>query len=453
LNDTKAPPGSSATPRRELSLVDSTAVIVGIIIGSGLYETTPLVARSAGSPPALAIVWLVGGAFALVGALCYAELACAHPVEGGDYVYLTRAYGRTVGLLFAWTQLLVIRPGSIGTMALVFARYAAQLAGEHGPSRAVWAAVAVASLSLVNMLGVRQGKWVQNVLTAAKVLGLVGVLAIGCCASPVAANEPIAASASTDSDIGLALILVLFAYSGWNEMANVAAEVRDPRRNIVRALVAGTSSVAVIYLAVNGAMVHALGFAGLVSSSAAATDTVRPVLGEHGVAAMALLVCISTLGAMNGMTFTGSRIYYALGREHRLFARLGQWNARTGTPLWALALEGSITVAAVVAFGSLWEEAAFSRLVIFTAPLFWLFLGLAVGALIVLRRREPALERPVRVPLYPLTPLVFAAGCAWMLWSSVSYAVANRSWEALWPVVVLASGLAIAWLERRRATS
>ena len=271
-----------ATPERRLSLVDTTSMIVGIIIGSGLYETTPVIAGNVPAAHWLIAGWLLGGLFALVGSLCYAELATAYPADGGDYVYLTRAFGRGAGFMFAWAQLWVIRPGSIGAMAYVFGRYATQLYPLGSHSFTLYAAGSVTIISIINILGVREGKWTQNILTAAKLLGLAVVVGVGLtCTVPAEDAVPVAA-AHENANLGLALILIVFTYGGWNDMAYVAAEVRNPQRNIVRALLLGVLAVATVYVSVNLAFLHALGLAGVAASHAVAADVAALGLGEWG---------------------------------------------------------------------------------------------------------------------------------------------------------------------------
>ncbi|HQU46706.1 MAG TPA: amino acid permease, partial [Pirellulales bacterium] len=311
---------SPAAPRRQLTLFDTTSIIVGIIIGSSVYVTAPQIAASVPDTLSFLAVWLLGGLFALVGSLCYAELATALPADGGDYVYLSRAYGRPVGFLFAWCELWLVRPGAIGSLAFVFAEYADQLMplGRHAP--VIYAAGATAVITTINLFGVVTGKWTQNVLTLAKVLGLAAVVVIGfSAASPV--HEPHDLHTSTpEANWGLAMIFILYAYGGWNDMAFVSAEVRDPERNIVRALVVGATSVTGIYLLLNASFVYALGLDGVRNAPALAADVVRLGLGPWGAKAVSVLVAISALGAINGMTFTAARIYYAMGTCHRLFA-------------------------------------------------------------------------------------------------------------------------------------
>ncbi len=444
-------PGGPAAPRRQLSLFDTTSIIVGIIIGSGLYETTPLVAQNVPSAAWLMACWAAGGAFALVGSLCFAELATAYPADGGDYVYLKRAFGPAMGFLFAWAQLWVIRPGSIGVMAYVFARYASQLVSLGAKSFAIYAAGSVVALTAVNVLGVKQGKWTQNVLTTTKVVGLLCVFTIGLWLTSATNEAADGASAGgnpatqIDPSMFTAMIFIVFTYGGWNDMAYVAAEVRDPSRNILRALMYGTAAVTGIYLLANAAFVHALGFRGVGQSEAVAADVAELALGDWGRKLISLLICISALGAINGMIFTGARIYYAMGQDHHLFSLVGRWNPRFGTPVWSLLVQAATTLSVVLGFGLLAGQEGFKRLVIFTQPVFWFFLLSTGVSLFALRRREPQHPRPYRVPLYPVIPLVFCAGCATIVYASLDYSIRNRSWEALWSILLLLAGVVLAW--------
>jgi amino acid transporter len=441
-------------PRRELTLFDSTCIIVGIIIAAGIYRSSPDVARQAPNAAWLIGLWLMGGFLSLVGALCYAELATAYPKEGGDYVYLTRAFGRWVGFLFAWCQLWIVRPGSIGAMAYAFAEYANRIWPRAEDGSAVYVLMAYAAgsilvLTLVNMLGVPEGKWTQNVLTTAKVLGLAMIVAVGfahAAPSPAAvAVQPEMPKLSLAS-FGFAMIFVLFTYGGWNEMAFVGAEVKEPRKNILRALLGGTLAVTLIYVLVNLAFVHALGMAGA-RHPAVAAEVLELGIGPRAGQAISLLICISALGAINGQIFTGARIYYAMGSEHRLYAWLGRWNARRGTPIASLVIQCAITLALVVCFGL--SREGFESMVKFTTPAFWFFLMLVGVSVFVLRHREPTVARPYRVVGYPFTPILFCLSCAFMVYASLEYAVANRSWEAIWSIVVLLLGVLMSFYKRR----
>jgi APA family basic amino acid/polyamine antiporter len=427
-----------ARPSKELTLFDSVCLVVGIIVGVGIYQTAPDVARGAGNWWGVLLIWIVGGLLSLCGALGYAELASAYPGQGGDYVYLSRAYGRWAGFLFGWMQLAVTRPGDIAVMAFAFATYAravfdpfADTGFPHG--QRIYAAAAVIALTAVNVLGVREGKWTQNILTSVKALALLGVVAVAFFApersAPVELAEALPAS--------VALILVLFTYGGWNEMAYVAAEVRNPKRNIVRALVLSTVAVTVLYLLVNGAFLHALGYRGVAASERVAADAVASAFPAAGANLISALVCISALGACNGLIFTGARISYAVGADHRAFAYFGEWTAGTGTPVRALLVQGLLALLLIVVLGSFVETILYSTPAIYT---FYLATSLAV---VVLRRKEPHVQRPYRVNWYPLPNLVFAAVCGFLIYSAVRFAidVLQRPWIVWMPFAISLLGL------------
>ncbi len=430
-------------PKQELSLFDSTCIIVGIIIGAGIYETAPIVAKCLGSGPALMFAWLAGGVLALTGALCYAELATAYPREGGDYVYLTRAYGRWPGYMFGWSQLAIVRPGDIALMAFIFARYAQTLYAPFDHSGLFYAATAIAVLTVINILGVKAGKWTQNLLTVSKTLGLVAISVVGLTAPP-AAPQPLASEGFNWEGLQLAFILVFFTFGGWNEMAYVAAEVKSPRQNIVRALVAGTVAVTALYLLINGAFLSALGLAGFSSSQAVAVEMMGKVFPQAAGRVIAILICISALGAVNGLVFTGARISYALGADHQSFRPLGRWSARLGTPVWALAVQGALSLGIVLTAGS------FLDTILYTAPVVWLFFLATALSVFVLRHKEPGLLRPYKVLAYPLVPLIFSACCLFMLFSSGSYALFKKPAGLVFLLTVLLAGVIVYWFSDRR---
>lgn len=405
-------------PKKELSLFDSTCIIVGIIIGAGIYQMAPDIARGAFCWWGVMAIWVVGGLLSLCGALGYAELATAYPREGGDYVYLSRAYGRWAGFLFGWAQLTVVRPGDIAIMAFAFATYARTiydpLANHPAYSQRLFAAAAAVILTIINIVGVKEGKWVQNILTTVKALGLLAIVGVA-----VAAPRQAVTTGSFETlPVSLALIFVLFTYGGWNEMAYVAAEVKNARRNIVRALVFGTVAVIVLYLLVNGAFLYTLGYSALATSEAVASDSISAVFPQIGGRLISALVCISALGAVNGLIFTGARISYAVGAEHRTFGILGRWHRLTGTPVWALLTQGAIAVSLIMVFGS------FVDTILYTAPAVYAFYLATSLAVIVLRFKEPDVERPYRVTGYPVTTIIFCAVCALLIYSAVTYALA-----------------------------
>jgi amino acid transporter len=428
-------------PKRELSLLDSTCLIVGIIIGVGIYQMAPSVAQGAAGGWGVVGLWLAGGVISLCGALGYAELASAYPREGGDYVYLSRAYGRWAGFLFGWIQLAVVRPGDIAVMAFAFATYGAAVydplpAADRSVILRLYACAAVGVLTTINILGVKAGKWAQNLLTGAKVLGLLAVIGVAVLAPPArtapATFEPLPWQ--------VALIIVLFTFGGWNEMAYVAAEVKNPGRNIVRALVLGTLAVTALYLLANGAFLFTLGYGGLAASKAVAADSIAAVFPVAGGRLISALVCLSALGAINGLIFTGARVSYAVGVDHGALRIVGRWDPRTGTPVRALLLQGGIAAALILVLGSFVDTLIYTA-----APVYSFYLATSL-AVIVLRRKERGVERPYRVTGYPAPILVFSAVCAYLIYSAVDY----KPWIAAASGGILLVGLPIYWLTSLR---
>ena len=436
-----ARPEPPAAPKRQLTLFDSSCIIVGIIIGAGIYKTAPDVANAAGGWWGVLLIWLVGGLLSLFGALAYAELATAYPREGGDYVYLTRAYGRWAGFLFGWIQLAVVRPGDITLMAFAFGTYAITLYNPLAKSfphmEQIYACAAVAILTAINVLGVQGGKWTQNLLTVAKAIGLMAIVVVAF----IAPRTESAAQPDFPLPWSLALILVMFTFGGWNEMAYVAAEVKNPKRNIVRALVLGTVFVTALYLLLNAAFLYTLGYQGLAGSKAVANDAVSTAFPEIGSRLISVLVCVSALGAVNGLIFTGARISYAIGADHRAFRPLGKWDQKTGTPLRALIVQGVLAIILIIALAS------FGDTIIYTAGPVYLFYLATNSAVFVLRRKEPNTERPYRVSLYPVTTLIFCAVCGYLIYSAVIY----RPWIAAAALGILLAGLPIYWLTKERS--
>jgi amino acid transporter len=283
------------------------------------------------------------------------------------------------------------------------------------------------------------------VLTAAKLVGL-GAVVLAACSLP-AASVPRPLPTDDWKTLATALILVMFAYGGWADMSFVAAEVRDPARNISRALLLGIFVVSGTYVGVTIAFFHALGMGGLAHSEAVAAEVMSLRFGAVGATAISLLVVVSCLGAINGTLFTGARVYYALGTQHATFRWLGAWNERMGVPLRSLLAQTAVTLGLVVGFGL--YPRGFERLVIFTGPFYWGFIGLVGVALLVLRSRGLTAKSKYHVPLFPLTPLVFAASSGAMVYAGVAFAIEKRSVEAWWAVAVVVSGLVVGWIDWR----
>jgi basic amino acid/polyamine antiporter, APA family len=448
--DSERPSSEAGAPR--LGLFDAISLIVGIIIGAGIFRTPADIFQRVPGPWTGLVVWVLGGLLALVGAFCFAELASTYPRSGGEYVYLTRAFGPFAGYLFAWAQLTVIRPGGIAAVAYVFADYAAKFSGLDSLGILLLATGSILVLTLINVLGVTLGSVTQNLLTGAKVLGLLALVVVGLGWGEYQ-NVPLEPAPESGGWFVEVMILVLWTYAGWHEAAYVAAEVKDRRRNLPRALLLGTAGVTLIYLLVNAAYLLGLGFAGARSRTLAA-DLLGSAWPGQGERVMAVLVCVSALGAVNGMIFTTARIYAEFGVDHRVFAPLSRWSRRWGTPVRALVVQGVICLAMTVV---VWQwgngDDTFDEMVYLTAAVFWGFFLLTGIALFVLRRLDRDVPRPFRVPAYPYLPLLFCGWCACMMFG----AIWKRPGESLAGLLILCAGLPFYFfpqrLRRRRKNS
>jgi basic amino acid/polyamine antiporter, APA family len=446
-------PPVAVVPRRSLSLVDACALIVGIMLGAGIFRAPAIVAAQVSSETLFMLLWVTGGLISLAGALCYAELASRFPHAGGEYHFLRRAYGDGLAFLFAWSRMSVVQTGAIAAIAFVFGDYAARLAplGPNGP--ALYAAGVVAAVTALNALGTVHGKRLQNGLAFALAVAIVVIVAGGLVADP--ARTPLPASGAAEPVFalsGLAVIFVMLTYGGWNEAAYLGADLKEGRRTIVRAFVIGIVTVMLIYLAMNFAYLRVLGLEGLRGSRAPAADLVQAVFGPANAALVSALVMVACAATVNATVFTGARTNYAFGCDQRLFAFLGRWHAGVNAPLYGLMWQGSIALVMIAAASV--SRDGFETLVVYTAPAFWLFFLLNGLALFVLRRRVPAEGSHFRVPLFPLTPLVFCAACAGMFVACVRHALsvdAGGGFGARLGLGVLLLGIPLMLLSRRMA--
>jgi basic amino acid/polyamine antiporter, APA family len=430
-----------AAPRPMLSVVDAVALIVGVVIGAGIFKTPALVAAHTGSAGLFLLAWLVGGVISLIGALCYAELSTAYPHTGGDYHYLRRAFGQDMAFLFAWARMMVLQTGSIAMLGFVFGDYASQLLPIGQGGAPLYAALAIATLTILNLFGVQQGTSAQKVLTTAKILGVLSVIVAGLIvAAP--ATPPVEVEAPPRVAFGLAMVFVLLTYGGWNEAAYISGEVRHARRNMVRSLLWGMALIVSVLILANLAYLKGLGLMAMSGSDVVAADVMRRIAGEGGAAFVSALIAMAALGSMNATTFTGARSIYALGQDYRPLSALGRWQAGGNTPANALLLQGSIALVLVL-LGA-WARDGFVAMVEYTAPVFWFFFLLVGLSLFVLRTQEPERPRPFRVPLYPLTPLLFCITCVYMLHSSLAYTGPG----AMVGVGVLLAGVPLLFLAR-----
>ena len=436
------------TPKQLLSVPDGIFLVAGMVIGVGIFKLPGLVAGAAASGTQFFLAWVIGGVACLCGALVYAELAARYPETGGEYTFLRRGFGEGVAFVFAWSRMTVIQTGAIAGVAFVFGEYASQIVSFGPNSTAIWAALGVALLTGLNLVGTLQSKTLQKVmeilLIAALAAVAIGGIALGNAPAP-------SAPSAGGGAFTLMMIFVLYTFGGWNEGAYLAGEVRDARRDMVKVLAGGLVLVTILYLLVNWGYYRALGLAGLKESKAIAVDTMRLVAGDKAALVIALVVCVSALTTMNAAIFTGARTNWALGRDYPLFAFLGNWRASGSTPANALIVQLAIMLVLIWA-GSTTRD-GFEAMVAYGLPVFWSFL-LLTGITLFIFRRNQAL--PVfRVPLFPVVPIAFLAMCAFMVWSSFDY-VANSPYGpkfgnlVLAGLVVMALGIPLYFVARRK---
>lgn len=437
-------PRKEGSPQPALSLFDATAIIVGLVIGAGIFRLPPLVAANSPNEWVFYGLWIAGGVISLIGALCYAELASAYPNAGGDYHFLQRAFGRSLSFLFAWARIAVITSGSIAILGFTFGDYASNLYRLGDSSSSIYAALAVLFLSTINLLGMPSTRGTQNLLTTLEVLGLCAVVVTGLIlAAP--APAPLVSATSNGTSLSLAtvpmaILFVLFTYGGWNESAYISAELKE-RRNMIRALVLSLLIITLLYLALNYAYVRTLGFEGVAKSETVAADVLGAYFGDTGAKIISFIIAVSALTSINATIVVGARSNYALGKDWRLFRWLGHWDEKTDAPRNALYVQSGVSLALIIvgAYGGKIET-----MVEYTMPVFWLFVLMVGIGLLVLRNKDPQTPRPFKVPLYPITPLIFIATCAFLLYSSLVYVKAG----AQLGVAVLAAGALLLIIDR-----
>ena len=407
--------GDPNTRPGQLGTFDVTSLMIGIIVGVGIFQTMPAVARGAGSWWATLLLWLVGGLVSLCGALGYAELASAFPRPGGDYAYLTMAYGPRAGFLFGWLQTTVVRPGDIAVMAFAFASYGLAALGRSDLDARWPACAAVAFSTATCLVGTRLGARVQNILTVAKIVGLLVLVGVALSVRGRGAVLPDLTGGDQALPLSVAMILVLFTYGGWNEAAYVAAEMRNPRRTVARALLWGTGGVLLLYLALNVVFLGSLGYAGVASSDAVAVDVVGATGASDPARLVGLLIALSALGAVNGLVFAGARITDAVAADHAVFRPLARRGGVERPPARALLWQGAMALAVILVLGSFVETVMYTA-----AAVYGFYLATSV-AVLIMRRRGGARRGAFRMPLFPWPTVVFCGVCAFLIHGAVVY--------------------------------
>ncbi len=425
--------------RPSLSLLDGICMTVGLVVGVGIFRTPALVAQHTEGIWGLLGAWVIGALIVGCGAHCYANLARAHPGNGGEYSYLNAGFGRLVSFLFCWSRVAVLQTGSLAATAFVFGDYASQLRHIGAHSAMVYALAAVGLLTLVNLRGLDPARWTQNVLTFAKVGGIGLIVAVGLLLVGRSAPEPPESVVPGPAGpFGLAMVFVLYTFGGWNEAAYIAGDLR--RRNVGWVLGLSTLLVGLTYLAANIAYARALGLEGLSGSDAPAADMMRALTGEVGVLFVVALAAIAALGSANATIVTGSRSIHALGSDHPCLCALGSTRGKGGVPANAYLLQGAVTLALILLAGLAGNGTpGFDVAVAYTAPAFWAFMLLV--ALAGLKQARKARRKGLAA-----SSIVLGAMCGYMLHSSLAYAGLG----ALLGAAIVLAGLPLyAWVRHR----
>lgn len=443
------PPPQVVGVRGTLRARAAVAVAVGMVVGAGLFRSPAVVAQNVGSDAALFGAWILGGVLGVVGALCYAELASTYPSRGGDYYFLSRAYGQWAGFLFAWARFAVINTGSIALLGYVLGDYAQSVVplGEFGA--AYYAAASILILTLINVRGRTSSIDTQYGMTVVLVGGViaVGLVGVFLATQDIAPLSPGPTAGVATSSFGVAMVFVMLAYGGWTEVATLSAEIRDQRRGMLRALLACMGLVTGLYLLINWALWRGLGLQGLAASTAPAADLLKVAFGDLASLPIVLIVAAAVITSINATIIVGARTTFAAAQDWPGLQRLGQWDIDRGVPPAAIIAQ-SLVALGLVGLGA-WTRQGFATLVDYTAPVFWFFIAMSGAAVMVLRRREGHVMRPYRVPLYPWLPLIFVCSSLFVLWSSLAYVKVG----AVAGAVVLGLGAVLGCVLRLKAAA
>jgi APA family basic amino acid/polyamine antiporter len=416
---------------RRLGLFDATMIVMGGIIGSGIFMNPSVVALQVRTPFLILGAWILGGLFALIAAFIWAELAALRPDVGGQYAYLREAFHPGLAFLYGWVLLLVIQTGGMAAVAVTFARYFVEL--TYLPiSSPMLAAIVLATLTVINCLGVRAGSTVQSILMVLKILAIAMLVGCGFVFASHSENPSALLDRSPSLDLltafGAALVPVIFSYGGWQTATFIAGEIREPRKNLPRGLILGVVGVVVLYLAANVVYVSVLGTAGLAASSAPASDVMRRALGDMGARIIAAGIAISTVGFLSQSMLTAPRVYFAMAKDGLFFNVVGMVHPRTRAPIVAIALQGVLAI--LIALLGTYE-----RILNYVVSVDTIFFGLTACCIFVFRKREPAGAN--RVPGHPVTTILFIAVC----WLVVINTVYRYPENTLIGIAILLAGI------------
>jgi basic amino acid/polyamine antiporter, APA family len=424
----------------KLGPFDATLIVMGGIIGAGIFKNPAVVARLVPTPALVLGAWIIGGALALIGAFIYAELAVLRPNVGGQYAYLRDAYHPIVAFLYGWVLLLVMQSGGMAASAIVFADYFRELTGIGLPSPVI-AIVTIAILTVINCIGVRAGSNVQNALMLIKIAAIAGLIGVGLTVSPAGIETAVVAPHGSGwSGMAAAMVPVIFAYGGWQTASFLTGEMRNPRRDLPSGLVIGVLGVVALYLGVTFICIRALGINGLAASEIPASDVMRQAMGPIGAKLIALGIAISTAGFLSQGILTAPRVYYAMARDGVFFKAVGLLHPRSKTPVVAIVLQSAL--AACVA---LWID--YSQILDYVVSIDTLFFGLTAASLFVFRAREKRARAETgkpsifRVPGHPFTTAIFVLAC----WAVSISSIWTSPKNAGGGVIILLVGFFVYW--------
>ncbi len=413
-------------PRR-LGMLDATALVIGIVIGSGIFVLPNLIARSLPSAQAIMGVWLAAGVLSFFGALAFAELGAMLPATGGQYVYLREAYGPLCAFVSGWTFMLAVLAGSSAWLAVTFSIYAGYFLPLSATAAKGLSIALIAVLSAINYVGVQEGAWVQRTFTGLKIAGLLVLIGAGLISPHTAA--PAGSPPLSAMHFGVAMAACLMAYNGWSYVSFVAGEVRDPQKNLMRSLVLGMAAVAVLYVSANMAYLKVMTIAQIAATERVGADLAMRTMGPIGGTFVSLTVLLSIIGAVNGCILTGARIPFAQARDGLFFARFGEVHPRFQTPGFAILCNG-IWTAILVVTGS------YETLYSYSILAAWIFYTMSVGAVFVLRSKLPDMYRPYRMWGYPYSLWLFVAVSVWFM----ADALVTQTRPSLMAFVIVALG-------------
>lgn len=416
-----------------LNLFDATMIVMGGIIGSGIFMNPAVVAQQVHTPALILGAWVVGGVIGLGGAFIWAELAAIMPSVGGQYAYLREAFHPIFGFLYGWVLLLVIETGGMAAVSITFARYFLELTHAHAPDWFI-AVAALAILTLINCLGVRSGGRTQSVLMVLKIVAIVALVVFGFLTWPIPSEIVITPAHDSLTDFGGALVPVLFAYGGWQTANFIAAEVREPRRDLPRALLLGTAGVAILYTLVNIVCLRVLGAEGLAATSTPATAILHAALGPWGATFIAAAIAISTLGFLSQSILTAPRVYFAMANDGLFFRSVARISRRTRVPVVAIVLQSIWTM--VIALSGRYEQ-----ILNYVVSMDFIFFGLTASTLFVFRRCAATALPQTRTPGHPWTTALFVVVC----WLVVANTIYRYPANTLVGVAVLLAGVPLYW--------